>query len=143
MDENQAKEFLRQIPGVDALLQMEAVQNALSRHPRKLVLDAIREELDETRKRILQPHGSFPGIDPPVLAHLIAQRADRLAAFTLRPVVNATGIVIHTNLGRSILCEDAVARLQTVCGGYSNLEYDLQLGERAPDTFTPRRSLAN
>ena len=130
MDENQAKEFLRQIPGVDALLQMEAVQNALSRHPRKLVLDAIREELDETRKRILQPHGSFPGIDPPVLAHLIAQRADRLAAFTLRPVVNATGIVIHTNLGRSILCEDAVARLQTVCGGYSNLEYDLQLGER-------------
>ena len=60
MDENQAKEFLRQIPGVDALLQMEAVQNALSRHPRKLVLDAIREELDETRKRILQPRRVFP-----------------------------------------------------------------------------------
>jgi len=57
-------------------------------------------------------------------------RADRLAAFTLRQVVNATGIVIHTNLGRSILSEEAVYRLQTVCGCYNNLEYDLQAGER-------------
>ena len=130
MGENQTKELLRQIPGVDALLQMEAVQNALSRHPRKLVLDAIREELDETRKLILQTPGSFSAIDPAELARSIAQRADRLAAFTLRPVVNATGIVIHTNLGRSILPEDAIARLQTVCGGYNNLEYDLESGER-------------
>ena len=53
-----------------------------------------------------------------------------MAAFTLRPVVNATGIVIHTNLGRSLLPEEALARLQTVCRGYSNLEYDLQSGER-------------
>ena len=60
MGENQAKEFLRQIPGVDAILQMEAVRDALSRHPRKLVLDAIREELDETRKRILQSPGLSP-----------------------------------------------------------------------------------
>jgi L-seryl-tRNA(Ser) seleniumtransferase len=130
MGQNQAKEFLRQIPGVDALLQMEAVRDALSRHPRKLVLDAIREELDETRKRILQTPGSQPAIDPAELARAIARRADRLGAFTLRPVINATGIVIHTNLGRSLLPEEALARLQTVCRGYSNLEYDLQLGER-------------
>ena len=130
MGENLTKDLLRQIPGVDAMLQMEAVQNALSRHPRKLVLDAVREELDETRKLILEVPGSFSAIDPVELARSIAQRADRLAAFTLRPVVNATGIVIHTNLGRSILPEDAIARLLTVCGGYSNLEYDLELGER-------------
>ena len=130
MGENLTKDLLRQIPGVDAVLQMEAVQNALSRHPRKLVLDAVREELDETRKLILEVPGSFSAIDPVELARSIAQRADRLAAFTLRPVVNATGIVIHTNLGRSILPEDAIARLLTVCGGYSNLEYDLELGER-------------
>ena len=130
MGENLTKDLLRQIPGVDAMLQMEAVQNALSRHPRKLVLDAVREELDETRKLILQTPGSFSAIDPAELARSIAQRADRLAAFTLRPVVNATGIVIHTNLGRSILPEDAIARLLTVCGGYNNLEYDLELGER-------------
>ncbi len=130
MGENLTKDLLRQIPGVDVLNQMEAVQNALSRHPRKLVLDAVREELDETRRLILEVPGSFSAIDPVELARSIAQRADRLAAFTLRPVVNATGIVIHTNLGRSILPEDAIARLLTVCGGYSNLEYDLELGER-------------
>ena len=130
MGENLTRDLLRQIPSVDAMLQTEAVQNALSRHPRKLVLDAVREELEETRKLILQTQGSFSVIDPAELARSIAQRADRLAAFTLRPVVNATGIVIHTNLGRSILPEDAIARLLTVCGGYSNLEYDLELGER-------------
>ena len=130
MGENLTKDLLRQIPGVDATLQMDAVQNALSLHPRKLVLDAVREVLDETRKLILQSPGSFSAIDPEELARSIAQRADRLAAFTLRPVVNATGIVIHTNLGRSILPEDAIARLLTVCGGYNNLEYDLELGER-------------
>jgi L-seryl-tRNA(Ser) seleniumtransferase len=130
MDENQAKEYLRQIPGVDAVLQMEAVRDALSRHPRKLVLDAIREELDETRKLILQSPGPASAIDTSELARSIAERADRLAAFTLRPVVNATGIVIHTNFGRSLLAEEALARLQTVCRGYSNLEYDLQSGER-------------
>ncbi|MGC9964940.1 MAG: L-seryl-tRNA(Sec) selenium transferase [Syntrophobacteraceae bacterium] len=130
MGENQAKEFLRQIPGVDVLLEMEALRDVLSRHPRKVVLDAIREELDETRKRILQAPESFSGIDPAGLARSIELRADRLAAFTLRQVVNATGIVIHTNLGRSILSEEAVYRLQTVCGCYNNLEYDLQAGER-------------
>src|SRR5208283_2652303 len=75
MDENQAKEYLRQIPGVDAVLQMEAVRDALSRHPRKLVLDAIREELDENRNRILQSHGSPTAIDPSELARSIAERA--------------------------------------------------------------------
>jgi L-seryl-tRNA(Ser) seleniumtransferase len=130
MGENLAKEFLRQIPGVDAVLQMEAVRDALSRHPRKLVLDAIHEELDETRKRILHSPGPPSAIDPFELARSIAERADRLAAFTLRPVVNATGIVIHTNLGRSLLSEEALARLLSVCSGYSNLEYDLESGER-------------
>src|SRR5208337_430473 len=100
MTQNQTKEFLRQIPGVDTLLQMEPVRDALSRHPRKLVLDAIREELEETRKSILQTSGSLPVIDPMKIAHQIEQRANRLSAFTLRQVINATGIVIHTNLGR-------------------------------------------
>lgn len=130
MGEKQTKELLRKIPGVDSLLQMEAVMDALSRHPRKLVLDAIREELDETRKRILQSPAPPAAIDPPELARSIAQRAERLAAFTLRPVINATGIVIHTNLGRSLLAEEALERLQAVCSGYSNLEYNLDLGER-------------
>ena len=130
MGENQAKEFLRQIPGVDSLLLMDSVQEILLRHPRKLVLDAVREVLEETRKQILADAACFPGIDPQALARSVAERTERLAEFTLRPVVNATGIVIHTNLGRSLLCESALERLQIVCGGYNNLEYDLQKGER-------------
>jgi len=131
MGEELAKHLLRQIPGVDTLLEMDAVRDALSRHPRRLVLDAIHGELDETRKRILQVPGPKPDlIDPIEIATSIAQRADRLAAFTLRPVINATGIVIHTNLGRSLLSGEAVKRLQTICSGYNNLEYDLRLGER-------------
>jgi L-seryl-tRNA(Ser) seleniumtransferase len=131
MGEELLKQLLRQIPGVDTLLQTTVVRDALSRHPRKLVLDAIHEELEETRKRILQAPESVQGlIDPSEIARSVAQRVDRLAAFTLRPVINATGIVIHTNLGRSILSEEALERLQNVCSGYNNLEYDLQLGKR-------------
>ncbi|MHC1727967.1 MAG: L-seryl-tRNA(Sec) selenium transferase [Syntrophobacteraceae bacterium] len=130
MGEEATKELLRQIPGVDALLQTPAVREALMRHPRKLVLDAIREVLEETRKRILRDAPSFPGVDQEELAGLIYHRADLLAEFTLRPAVNATGIVIHTNLGRSLLCEEAVARLKLICSGYNNLEYDLRRGER-------------
>ncbi|HYA43318.1 MAG TPA: L-seryl-tRNA(Sec) selenium transferase [Syntrophobacteraceae bacterium] len=131
MGEELAKQLLRQIPGVDTLLEMEPVRDALCRHPRRLVLDAIHGELDETRKRILQAQGAVPVlVDPIEIARSIAQRADRLAAFTLLPVINATGIVIHTNLGRSLLSKEAVERLQAVCSGYNNLEYDLRLGER-------------
>ncbi|MDR3554235.1 MAG: L-seryl-tRNA(Sec) selenium transferase [Syntrophobacteraceae bacterium] len=130
MGENQAKELLRQIPGVDAVLQMEAVREALSRHPRSIVLEAIREELGEVRQRILHSPGPHFAVNHQELARSAARRADRLAAFTLLPVVNATGIVIHTNLGRSLLAEEAVSRLQRICSGYNNLEYDLQKGER-------------
>ena len=130
MGENQAQELLRQIPGVDAVLQMEAVREALSRHPRSIVLEAIREELGEVRQRILHSPGPHLAVNHHELARSAARRADRLAAFTLLPVVNATGIVIHTNLGRSLLAEEAVSRLQRICSGYNNLEYDLQKGER-------------
>lgn len=131
MGENQVNQFLRQIPGVDALLQMEAVREALLRHPRRIVLEAVRMELDEARNRILHSAGGpNSALNPRELALAIAQRADGLAAFTLLPVVNATGIVIHTNLGRSLLPEQAVERLQEICRGYNNLEYDLERGER-------------
>jgi L-seryl-tRNA(Ser) seleniumtransferase len=128
--ENQAQELLRQIPGVDALLQMEAVREALSRHPRSIVLEAIREELGEVRQRLLHSPGPHSALNHQEIARSAARRADRLAAFTLLPVVNATGVVIHTNLGRSLLAEEAVRRLQRICSGYNNLEYDLHKGER-------------
>jgi L-seryl-tRNA(Ser) seleniumtransferase len=130
MGEKSQRESLRQIPGVDALLQTQAIQDALSRHPRRLVLDAIRETLEDTRKQLLQAGPASSEIDHQRLVGLIINRVERLAEFTLRPVVNATGIVIHTNLGRSLLPDEAIERLQLICSGYNNLEYDLQRGER-------------
>ncbi len=131
MERSSAQEILRQIPGVDAILLWEPVREALARHPKKIVLEAIREVLDETRKAILQNAGAgTPAAAIAGLPDLIVERIERLAQFTLRGVVNATGIVIHTNLGRSLLAGCAVERLRLMCGGYNNLEYDLERGER-------------
>ncbi|MEN6439908.1 MAG: L-seryl-tRNA(Sec) selenium transferase [Syntrophobacter sp.] len=131
MDTHSPQEILRQIPGVDAVLQMSPIQDALSRHPRKLVLEAIRQVLDETRKLILRgDQAGTKDIDSHELAELIVTRIEELARFTLRRTINATGIVIHTNLGRSLLPREAIERLQMICSGYSNLEYDLERGER-------------
>jgi L-seryl-tRNA(Ser) seleniumtransferase len=130
MADNSARESLRQIPGVDALLQTKAIQEALGRHPRRIVLNSIREVLENTRKGILQTGTAASGIDHQNLVELILDRIEIMSEFTLRPVVNATGIVIHTNLGRSLLADEAIERLQIICSGYNNLEYDLQRGER-------------
>lgn len=131
MDRSSAKELLRLIPSVDAMLQTDPIPEALSMHPRKLVLDAVRQVLDEARERLLKGEEPGPaGIGQPELASLAAERVERLARFTLRRVVNATGIIIHTNLGRSLLAEQAVERLHLICSGYSNLEYDIERGER-------------
>lgn len=131
MDQSRVNEILRQIPGVDAVLQLGPIQDALLRHPRKLVLEAIRIVLDATRQAILHGEGiDAGGIDHPGLADRIVAQVEHLARFTLRRTINATGIVIHTNLGRSLLPAQAVERLAAICGGYTNLEYDLERGKR-------------
>ncbi len=126
------QERMRRLPGVDTLLNEPALKDALAQHPRRLVLDCIREVLDSERRAILQ--GSVdPGavtLDRGELVGKVLARLEARAAFTLRPVVNATGIVIHTNLGRSLLPEEAVERLQILCQSYNNLEYDLEKGQR-------------
>ena len=127
-----AHEILRRLPGVDTLLQTEAVQTALTRHPRSLVLESIRQVLDTKRKRILDrpEEAEDVNLDPAHLVELIFDRLEAMADYTLQPVINGTGIVIHTNLGRSLLAEEAVTRLQTICRSYNNLEYNLEEGCR-------------
>ncbi len=60
----------------------------------------------------------------------IQHRVEKLSEFSLKPVINATGVVIHTNLGRSVLSEEILENVKKVACGYSNLEYDLEKGER-------------
>ncbi len=123
---------LRLLPSVDALLQNAEIQQALLRYPRKLVVESIRFIL-ESKRRSLREHPEpvddmepgAPQLVSDILAHL-AVAGD----FTLRPVVNGTGIIIHTNLGRSLLAEEAIERLTVLCSSYNNLEYDLEKGQR-------------
>jgi L-seryl-tRNA(Ser) seleniumtransferase len=119
----------RALPGVDAVLSSAAARPLLDRWPRPLVADALRRELDEARRDILA--GGEPG---PLSGEAIVDRAGRrlardLAAHPPR-VVNATGTILHTNLGRAPLGARAVAALARVAAEPSALEIDLATGER-------------
>jgi L-seryl-tRNA(Ser) seleniumtransferase len=126
------KEMLRSLPAVDELLRQEAISEAVETYPRTLVVRAIRNVLDRNRQAILNGKATFDsqGFELAILVKEILAEIQLLASFTLRRVINGTGIIVHTNLGRSLLCQDALDRLQLIGSGYSNLEYDLEAGRR-------------
>ncbi len=113
----------RKLPAVDALLEGPAVVALLAAHPRGLVVRAVRETVDAARANGGSPPAE--GWDAAIQA-----TAHRLAAPSLAPVINATGVVLHTNLGRAPLAPAAIAAITTVAAGYSALEYDLGRGTR-------------
>jgi L-seryl-tRNA(Ser) seleniumtransferase len=112
---------LRMLPSVETLVA------ALPTVPHHLVVVAARQELDREREAI-RGGAAAPELDDLIAA--VATRAAQAGAPKLRSVINATGIVLHTNLGRAPLPASAVERVAAVAGGYSNLEYDLQNGRR-------------
>lgn len=124
--------LLRQLPSVDALLQEPRIQSALIEHPRKLVLDSIRTVMDVLRRALREQAQNVqePDLTPDALIDDILEHLAIASDYTLRPVINGTGIVIHTNLGRSLLPEEAVQRLSSLSRAYNNLEYDLEKGQR-------------
>lgn len=126
--EHDALFALRSLPSVDALLKQPAVAMLLDEFPREELLRAVREALDERRAALL--HGRRVSTDTPGLALDIRQRLYERARPSLRRVINATGIVLHTGLGRAPLASEAVQAVAEVAGGYSNLELDLASGER-------------
>jgi L-seryl-tRNA(Ser) seleniumtransferase len=118
---------LRKLPSVDRLLQTDAVAGLVERHGRELTLEALRAALDDARQAILT------GNSAPEAERLIAEVTDRLGTEvrpSLYPVINATGVIIHTNLGRAPLSERARQAMAQVSVGYSNLEYDMGAGAR-------------
>jgi L-seryl-tRNA(Ser) seleniumtransferase len=96
--------------------------------PARWALAAAREAIDACRQRLLDGADGETGLD--AVLGLARVRAERLSRPNLRPLINATGVVLHTNLGRAPLAEPAVAALVSVARGYSNLEYDLSTGRR-------------
>ena len=118
---------LRKIPSVEQLLQNAT--HLIERFGRPLTLDALRSTLDETRARLkLQPETVLPSHD------LILARAESLlltwTRSSLQPVINATGVILHTNLGRAPLSEATIQAMAEAARNYSNLEYDLGTGKR-------------
>ena len=122
------KKQLSSLPSVDELLKSPEGSQWLSVTPRKIVIQAIRDVLAEKRKNILD--SQTPEISLEAIISDIDLRIRKFSSYSLMPVINATGIVIHTNLGRALLSEKAVRNIIDVARGYSNLEYDLETGKR-------------
>lgn len=121
-------EHLRRIPSVNRLLQTPALQEAMQAFGRAPVVAAVRETLDAVRDEIAA--GRMPDLTPEALTTRIIAHLHRRVFPTLRPIINATGVIIHTNLGRAPLSQAALEAIRTVGAGYSNLEYDLESGRR-------------
>ena len=123
----------RGLPSVDRLLNDPAVAALLELVPRDTVVRAIRRVLETARRR-----RTTRPID---WADAIAEEVQRASQRTLRPVINATGVVLHTNIGRAPLARAAIEAIVSVSSGYSTLEYDLSTGTRGRRTDHTRRLL--
>lgn len=122
------KTLLRQLPGVDKLLRLPVTIDLMSEYGRTLTLEALRHILDEQRAAVLAGATYLP-----MTAMLVQSAREWLEAWftpTLRPVINATGVIVHTNLGRAPLSDAALEAITAVSRGYATLEYDLTAGQR-------------
>lgn len=139
-------EVLRTIPSVDQLLELPASQEAIARLTRPVVVTIIRRMVEDVRTRLLRGElwDRSPGEDDQSggdhgvvrtggaipWERLLEEAFLRARQNSLSPVINATGVILHTNLGRAPLSEEAIEAVRRVAIGYSNLEYDLVAGRR-------------
>jgi L-seryl-tRNA(Ser) seleniumtransferase len=126
------QQWLKQLPGVDHLLLLAQDQDQFKRVPKSILVRSVRETVDDMRQRILNSSTATQGPDlsDDTLLGLIARRTDQLQTPRLQRTINATGVVVHTNLGRSCLPATAVDHLVMTATRYSNLEFDLHKGRR-------------
>ena len=124
----------RTLPSVDRLLHDPAVAALLAHAPREAVLAAVREAVDAARIRRGGPPDDW-GAD-------IRERLAARSARSLRPVLNATGVVLHTNLGRAPLAAEAIRAIRAVAADYVSLEFDLHAGTRGSRNDHARALLA-
>ena len=129
------RERLRALAAVDEVLREPAMEDLLARYPRTLVVDAVRAVIDRLRAEIVaggdQAAEEAGDLAPATLVPWVERLLDAAVTPSLRRVVNATGVVVHTNLGRASLPAAAVAAVVNAASGYTDLEYSLTRGERA------------
>jgi L-seryl-tRNA(Ser) seleniumtransferase len=122
------QERLRALPSVDELLRTEPLRSTAARTSRSSALAAARAQIELTRRAIRNGNGAVP--DGSELATAAAAELERLAEPSLRQVINATGVVVHTNLGRAPLAPQALDAIAVAGRSYTNLELELSDGER-------------
>ncbi|HWE83845.1 MAG TPA: L-seryl-tRNA(Sec) selenium transferase [Terracidiphilus sp.] len=128
---NSAEQLYRELPSVNDLL-LEPLQPLLQVHARIRVVDACRAALEEIRQDIACGVQSRETLEGRIadLPKTIEKKLNQRRRYSLRRVINATGVLLHTNLGRAPLSRKALEHVVDIAGGYSNLEFDLESGER-------------
>ncbi|MDI6775660.1 MAG: L-seryl-tRNA(Sec) selenium transferase [Syntrophales bacterium] len=132
MDERK-KALLSSLPSIDELLVLLEKKGIYEKAPREIVKATCRQVVEDLRHTIMKTGGEEISIRLPVakqVADKVTEIIEVLHQYRLRRVVNATGTILHTNLGRAPLCREALERVLEVGGGYSNLEFDLARGQR-------------
>ena len=123
-------EALRRIPAIEQLLSREPFLTMQEQYSRDLITETLRAVTAEIRKQILNSAEIVEPLDESAYAALVRAELESLTAPALRPIVNATGTITHTNLGRSLLSVSASETLAQAAANYVNLEYDLNTGGR-------------
>ncbi len=126
-------EHLRDLPSVEHLLQLEPTVALVSKYGRPQTVEAVRAELAQVRADLQAQSQKADHVQVPDPVEILQHAEDTLETWmhpTLQPVINASGVILHTNLGRAPLSKAAVQAMQEVALGYSNLEYDLEHGKR-------------
>jgi L-seryl-tRNA(Ser) seleniumtransferase len=128
---NEQAELLRQIPSVDELLLQPRLAALSNRVDRNLVVEVTRAVLSGLRERIAgDSNGTELAANSESVEELVAAEVERILSRSLQPVINATGVILHTNLGRAPLSAAVVEEFRRTATQYSNLEYDLEAGKR-------------
>jgi len=131
---------LSQLPSIDQLLQQGEVQTLEDQFGRPLTLKALRKILDEIRQAVLQEQKEIPQ-ENEIIQH-VQRRLSSWVSSSLQPVINASGVILHTNLGRAPLSNETLKAIQGASSGYSNLEFNLKTGKRGKRSSHASRLLS-
>ena len=129
-EKNNDKNLLRDLPSIEKLLLLPEMQELLSSYSRTLVTNVLRSVVSSVREQILSGEIIHQLPSPSDYASLAVNEIEEITRSPLRTVINATGTVTHTNLGRALLSQSACDSLQNAAQNYVNLEYDLETGKR-------------
>ena len=123
------RDQLRSIPAVETLIRAHGVADLRKSFSHEMLVRLLRKTLADVRAEVLAGN-TLPGLSEEALVQRVQAAARQLLSAGPIPVINATGVILHTNLGRAPLPAEALSAVETAAAGYSNLEYDLELGSR-------------